>query len=331
MGSKDRQLTLMDRPRPLKKPQRGAPVIDRIRWNVVLHSSKLDTPCWFWTGYCANGYGQISVSTNRKRKMIYVHRWLYQHYVGPIPPGEVLHHQCETPHCVNPTHLESMTQQSNIRQFTTKKTHCKHGHPLRGQNLYITSQGTRGCRACNRKTQRDLGARARKTNDREAFKYKRLPRGTPVLDRILAKTVKRKGPLESTCWIWMGSLAGPGYGQIRVTENGKSRKVMVHRWMFEHHSGTPPGENEVHHRCDTPRCVNPDHLETLSHRDNLLETTKRMTHCKHGHPLSGKNVRVTADGHRLCRACLYRRVQKQVKQRDAVRKSSLRTLRSQEP
>ena len=107
---------------PLEKPRRGAPIIDRIMWKIIAHPGKLDTPCWLWTGSCSNGYGQLSVSTDGKRRMIYVHRWLYEHDVGPISPGHVLHHKCDTPHCVNPAHLEPMTQRRNICQFTTKQT-----------------------------------------------------------------------------------------------------------------------------------------------------------------------------------------------------------------
>ncbi|MCH8992760.1 MAG: insulinase family protein, partial [Acidobacteria bacterium] len=102
--------------------------------------------------------------------------------------------------CVNPAHLDPMTQRHNIRQFTTKWTHCKHGHPLSGANLYVTKNGTRCCRECNRRRQRRLGAIAHKSKDRDSFKYKQLPKGTSALDRIMAKIVEEKGPLATPCW-----------------------------------------------------------------------------------------------------------------------------------
>ena len=313
-------------PLALDMPRRGAPIIERIKWKIVLCSGILDTPCWLWTGSCSNGYGQLSVSKNGKRRMIYVHRWLYEHHVGSIRQGHVLHHKCDTPHCVNPAHLEPMTHRHNIRQCTTRQTHCKHGHPLSGDNLYVTTGGIRGCRECNRKCQRRFRANAHKSKGRNSFKYKRLPKGASVLDRIKAKIVEQEGPLETPCWIWMGSLCGPGYGQIKITEKGRSRRAMVHRWMFEHRFGPPPDGADVHHKCDTTRCVNPGHLEAVSHRENIRETTNKITHCKHGHPLTGPNVRVTSDGRRYCRACNYRRVRNHVKQRDKARKSTLRAL-----
>ncbi len=314
---------MRDHQLPLEKPGRGAPIMDRIMWKIVKRPGKLDTPCWMWTGSCSTGYGQLSVSADGKRRMLYVHRLLYEHHVGPIPVEQVLHHKCETPHCVNPAHLEPMTQQRNIIQFTSKITHCKHGHPLSGYNVYISPRGERQCRKCIRKAQRRLGALARKDEKRDSFKHKRLPRGTPVLDRIKAKIVEQDGPLESPCWIWMGSLCGPGYGQIKITEDGRPRRAMVHRWMYQHYVGPIPHGAEVDHKCDIPRCVNPEHLEAVTHAENIRETTNKLTHCKHGHPLAGNNVRLTADGHRICRTCLYHRVHKHAKQRDVARKSSL--------
>ena len=315
---------MKDPPSPPEKPRRGAPIIDRIMWKIVRRRGKLSTPCWLWTGSCSTGYGQLSVSTSGKRRMIYVHRWLYEHHIGPIPPGYVLHHECEAPHCVNPAHLAPMTQGGNVRHFTNKKSHCPHGHLLSGHNLYITPRGTRACRECNRRAQRRLGGIARSREDWGSFKDKRLPRGSPVLDRIKAKIMEQPGPLKSPCWIWMGSLSGPGYAQIRITEDRRSWRVLVHRWMYEHHFGAPPPGADVHHKCDRPRCVNPAHLDAVTHRENIRKTTNQRTHCKHGHPLSGDNVRLASDGRRCCRACSYRRVRRNTKRRDVARKTALR-------
>jgi hypothetical protein len=255
--------------------------------------------------------------------MIYVHRWLYENYIGKIPKGHVLHHSCDTPHCVNPAHLVPITQRSNIRQFTSIRNHCKQGHPLTGSNLYVTPQGTRMCRACRRNQQRLLGTVAHQDSDRDAHKHIKLPKGTPVFERIMARVVKRKGPLESLCWIWMGALCGPGYGQIRITEDGRSRRLLVHRWMYERHNGPIPDRTEVHHLCDTPRCINPKHLAAVTHAENILATTSKITHCKHGHELSGDNVLVYDNGRRVCRRCRYRRTRESTAQRDAQRRSSL--------
>ena len=305
------------------QPDRQSRISDRIMKKIVRRRGNLDTPCWLWTGSCSNGYGQLSISNAGVRRMIYVHRWLYEHDIGPIPPGCVVHHQCETPNCVNPIHLEPVTQRQNMREFTSKKTLCKHGHPLSGENLVVTPQGVRKCRECSRRQQRRLGALGRGATDRTPSQHARHRAGTPVMDRIEAKTEKRSGPLDTQCWIWMGSLCGPGYGQIRVTENGQSKRVLVHRWMYERRFGPPPPRAVVHHLCDTPRCVNPEHLMAVTHGENTRATTDRITHCKHGHRLDGDNVMVTRDGRRICRACRYRRVRQRVQQLDLARKSLL--------
>ena len=59
-----------------------------------------------------------------------------------------LHHRCERHACWNPDHLELVTHAQNLAH--TRKTHCKHGHPLAGANLYLAPGGLRKCRECNR-------------------------------------------------------------------------------------------------------------------------------------------------------------------------------------
>lgn len=61
---------------------------------------------------------------------------------------------------------------------------------------------------------------------------------------------------ESGCWLWLGSWDKHGYGKTPGTDG--SRKA--HRVYFQHHNGPIPNGLSVCHRCDTPACVNPDHL-----------------------------------------------------------------------
>jgi hypothetical protein len=59
---------------------------------------------------------------------------------------------------------------------------------------------------------------------------------------------------------------------------------------------------ELHHRCGVPACWNPDHLVVVTHAENMAFAVK--THCKHGHLLSGANLRIDPrTGARVCRAC----------------------------
>jgi hypothetical protein len=109
--------------------------------------------CWLWTGATRSGYGQFYTN----RKLIGAHRWAYQESVGPIAKGLHIDHLCRTPLCVNPAHLEPVTNRENLFRGPTtftainsKKTHCAKGHPFDEQNTYIRKNGSRHCRTCNR-------------------------------------------------------------------------------------------------------------------------------------------------------------------------------------
>ncbi len=69
------------------------------------------------------------------------------------------------------------------------------------------------------------------------------------------------------CWLWKPSGKKKPYGQIRV--NGKS--LLAHRASWQAHFGDIPQGLLVCHRCDTPRCVNPNHLFLGTHKDNMRD------------------------------------------------------------
>jgi hypothetical protein len=105
--------------------------------------------CWLWKGHTVSGYGMFSIAG----KSIYIHRYAYELLVGPIPEGMQLDHLCRVRHCVNPDHLEPVTNRENVLRglaATERKTHCKRGHPLSGPNLYLSPTGIRVCRECGK-------------------------------------------------------------------------------------------------------------------------------------------------------------------------------------
>ena len=91
-----------------------------------------------------------------------------------------------------------------------------------------------------------------------------------------------------------------------------------------------PDGKELDHLCRNRKCVNPKHLESVTHRENILrgETimaeNARKTHCWRGHPLSGKNLKLKPNGHRQCRACAAMRSRGyKLAKREAHRKETL--------
>src|SRR6266705_4138658 len=86
--------------------------------------------CWIWKGsHKSNGYAECSI----KHVNLSAHRVAYAALIGPIPKGMVLDHICRNRGCVNPWHLEPVTQQQNCRRGDTGlhhavKTHCPYGH-----------------------------------------------------------------------------------------------------------------------------------------------------------------------------------------------------------
>lgn len=109
------------------------------------------TGCWQWRQYLnPDGYGQAWVNGVRGL----VHRFVYQHLRGEIPDGMVIDHLCRNRACVNPDHMEVVTQRTNVIRgngsagIKARQTHCKNGHPLNGENLYYYKG--RRCRTCHR-------------------------------------------------------------------------------------------------------------------------------------------------------------------------------------
>jgi hypothetical protein len=113
--------------------------------------------CWLWTGpQDGHGYGVFYVG-GRGARRLRAHRVSYEWAIGPIHEGAVLDHVaargCRHRHCVNPAHLEPVTQRVNILRGTgpsaghARKTHCVNGHLFDDVNTYM-HDGVRKCRKC---------------------------------------------------------------------------------------------------------------------------------------------------------------------------------------
>lgn len=129
-------------------------ITDRTRLGRVTNRIDYNGPdgCWQWIGAVSDlGYGTVSL-TGEKTK--HAHRAVFELYYGPIPQGLVLDHICRNPGCVNPEHLEPVTQRENMNRGNSpsnvaKRTgYCGRGHALTPENVCIRANGHRLCRTC---------------------------------------------------------------------------------------------------------------------------------------------------------------------------------------
>jgi hypothetical protein len=126
------------------------------------------------------------------------------------------------------------------------------------------------------------------------------PKCTPA-ERFLP----RIQPIESGCWLWMGARTPLGYGRFWTgLELG-----YAHRFSYEWFVGPIPNRYDLDHLCRNPPCVNPDHLEAVTHRENILRGVGQAainaikTECKCGHPYTEANTIRPTSGGRVCREC----------------------------
>lgn len=150
----------------------------------------------------------------------------------------------------------------------------------------------------------------------------------------------KNGPLPGTntlaaglgpCWIWTGTLSGGvSGGYARMGADGRS--VWAHRFSYEHYVGELVPGLQIDHLCRVRCCVNPDHLEQVTPRDNVIRGDSfaakeaKKTHCKRGHPFDEKNTRITPKGHRDCRACIALRAIAKGIQQAAEGKTTTHTI-----
>lgn len=120
-------------------------------------------------------------------------------------------------------------------------------------------------------------------------------------ERFWAKVQKS----ENGCWSWTAGKCGMGYGWLRLP--GKDGGIVsAHRFSYNLHRGPILDGLELDHLCRNPSCVNPGHLEAVTHRENVRRgtsppaVTRRTGVCQRGH----SDWRISSGGNWLCRPCL---------------------------
>lgn len=114
----------------------------------------------------------------------------------------------------------------------------------------------------------------------------------------------------SSCWIWFAGKNQKGYGLFHVS-SGKTQAA--HRFSWEQLNGPVPKGLELDHLCRVRHCVNPAHLELVTHVENVRRgdagiNMASKTHCPQGHPYDEKNTYVHNNGGRACRKCSNQRM-----------------------
>lgn len=117
-----------------------------------------ESGCWLWLGSTSLGYAYASFMGTTRR----VHRVVYELTHGPLPTGVTLDHLCRVRCCINPSHLEPVTNKENVLRgigitaVNAKKTACLRGHPYTDENVYPGDPNKRVCRTCKRARNRGL-------------------------------------------------------------------------------------------------------------------------------------------------------------------------------
>lgn len=173
------------------------------------------------------------------------------------------------------------------------RNHCSNGHDLSvvGWREYAQKKCSTTriyCNECGRIQSREAAAKARKAMAGRVV----YPRTADEIARFLAKVDKR-----ADCWEWTAAQNGNGYGVVTV----RSIVVLAHRASYLIANGSIPDGLELDHLCRNKSCVNPEHLEAVTHEENMRRApgwNHRRRICSRGH-----DDWVTYPSGRRCRTC----------------------------
>lgn len=191
-----------------------------------------DNGCWVWQGSVSkHGYGNVRFKGNS----IMAHRASYILTHGDIPEGTVIDHLCNVKNCINPKHLEAVSQQENI-QRAWNRNHCT----------------TCSCGPAPVPTK----------------KAKRQPRN---YEEKIEWLKTNHEVLPNGCHLWVGGLREDGYSRLKWN----NRSTVAHRVLYEVLNGPIKNKMVVDHTCFNRYCVNPKHLEAVTYSKNTQRAWDR--------------------------------------------------------
>lgn len=113
---------------------------------------------------------------------------------------------------------------------------------------------------------------------------------------------------DNGCWVWQRSLGGGGYGHVGVRADKKT--WYAHRLSYTLLVGDIPVGLDLDHLCRNRACINPEHLEPVTHEENVRRGAALITHCAQGHEYTPENTRFSQSPgwrytapRRHCRTC----------------------------
>lgn len=276
----------MDEPMPLFYARGDLP--ERIRNRIIECASG----CWEWQGARSDGYGRVGWQSEKSA----AHRVVYQLLVGPVAADLVLDHLCRNRPCVNPAHLEPVT------------------------NLVNSWRGARALPDLPVVVPETDGVRPMLSRPADASEC-----WLPVAGYEGLYEVSDQGRVRSLATYGTGLRGGilkpykrkDGRLDVALHRDGRQRNCRIHQVVAEAFIGPRPEGMETRHLNDEPadnRLVNLAYGTSAENKQDMLRNGRHfqanMTHCEKGHAFDEANTRWRADGRgRDCRICANERGQ----------------------